>query len=62
MNVPFEAQQRKLLADYLQDLCCEVDSPQAVSVLVEVILRLQHPRSGGLPAAPAITPQERIAP
>jgi hypothetical protein len=42
MDTPAEMQKRKLLENYLEDLSCEVKDPRAVSVLVEVILRLQH--------------------
>jgi hypothetical protein len=42
MDTPVEMQKRKLLENYLEDLSCEVKDPRAVSVLVEVILRLQH--------------------
>jgi hypothetical protein len=42
MNGPTEIQKRELLESYLVDLTCDVKDPRAVSVLVEVILRLQH--------------------
>jgi|HubBroStandDraft_6_1064221.scaffolds.fasta_scaffold3237708_1 hypothetical protein len=42
MNTPVEIRKRQLLENYLEDLSCDVKDPRAVSVLVEVILRLQH--------------------
>jgi hypothetical protein len=39
-----EEAQKKVLEDYLLDLCLEVENPKAVSLLVEVILRSQQNR------------------
>jgi hypothetical protein len=55
MNTPVEIQKRKLLENYLEDLSCDVKDPRAVSVLVEVILRLQH--SDVAPVARTPAPQ-----
>lgn len=55
MNTPMEIHNRQLLERYLVDLTCDVKDPRAVSVLVEVILRLQHsdppPLGRNVPAA-----------
>ena len=53
MNTPVEIQKRKLLESYLEDLSCDVKDPRAVSVLVEVILRLQHSDAPPVARTPA---------
>ena len=42
MTNSFDTQRRNMLEDYLQDLLCDVKDPGEVSLLVEVIMQLQH--------------------